>query len=85
MKRPALLLSRARLLALAGGFPVDLVRRPHQVADQPLILPLRRASPGRPQRIQTRGVGISIAFDDATDCRCHRGQLVVGEVNYRHR
>jgi hypothetical protein len=29
-------------------------------------------------------VGISVAFDDATDCRCHRGQLVGGEVNRRH-
>jgi hypothetical protein len=28
--------------------------------------------------------GISIAFDDATDCRCYRGQLVGGEVNGRH-
>jgi hypothetical protein len=29
-------------------------------------------------------VGISIAFDGAPDCRCHCGQLVVGEVNRRH-
>jgi hypothetical protein len=26
------------------------------------------------------GVGISVAGDDATDCRCYRGQLVGGEV-----
>jgi hypothetical protein len=42
------------------------------------------ASTGRAQRIKARGVGISVAFDDATDCRCHRGQLVVGKVNCRH-
>jgi hypothetical protein len=29
-------------------------------------------------------VGISVAFDDATDCRCYRGQLVGGEINCRH-
>jgi hypothetical protein len=29
-------------------------------------------------------VGISVAFDDATDCRCHRGEFVGGEVNCRH-
>jgi hypothetical protein len=33
---------------------------------------------GRAQRIKARRVGISVAFDDATDCRCYRGQLVVG-------
>jgi hypothetical protein len=39
---------------------------------------------GRAQRVQARGVGISVAGDDATDCRCHRGQFVVGKVNCRH-
>jgi hypothetical protein len=34
--------------------------------------------------IKTRRVGIAVAFDDATDCRCHRGQLVVGKINCRH-
>jgi hypothetical protein len=29
-------------------------------------------------------VGISIAFDDATDGSCHRGKLVLGEINCRH-
>jgi hypothetical protein len=29
-------------------------------------------------------VRISVAGDDAKDCRCHRGQLVVGKVNCRH-
>jgi hypothetical protein len=29
-------------------------------------------------------VGISVAFDDASDCRCHRGELVAGKVNCRH-
>jgi hypothetical protein len=29
-------------------------------------------------------VGISIAFDDAPDGRCHRGQLVVGKSDCRH-
>jgi hypothetical protein len=38
----------------------------------------------RAQRIKARRVGISVAVDDATDCRCHRGKLVGGEVNYRH-
>jgi hypothetical protein len=46
----------------------------------------RRIEPrqGRAQRIKARRMGISIAFDDATDCRCHRGQLVVREVKCRH-
>jgi hypothetical protein len=46
----------------------------------------RRVEPrqGRPKRIKARGVGISVAFDDATDCRRHCGKLVVGEVNCRH-
>jgi hypothetical protein len=46
----------------------------------------RRVEPRhrRAQRIQAWGVGISVAFDDATDCRCYRGQLVGGEVNRRH-
>jgi hypothetical protein len=46
----------------------------------------RRVEPRqrRAQRIQARGVGISVAFDEATDCRCYCGQLVVGEVNRRH-
>ena len=38
----------------------------------------------RAQRIQARRVGISVAFDEATDCRCDRGELVVREVNGRH-
>jgi hypothetical protein len=25
-----------------------------------------------------------VVFDGAPDCRCYRGKLVVGEVNYRH-
>jgi hypothetical protein len=29
-------------------------------------------------------VGILVVFDGAPDCRCYRGQLVGGEVNYRH-
>jgi len=29
-------------------------------------------------------VGISVACDGATDCRCYGGQLLVGEVNCRH-
>jgi hypothetical protein len=46
----------------------------------------RRVEPRqrRAQGIKARRVRISVAFDDATDCRCHRGQLVVGEVNCRH-
>ena len=52
------------------------------------ILPTscRRVEPRqrRAQGIKARRVRISVAFDDATDCRCHRGQLVVGEVNCRH-
>jgi hypothetical protein len=38
----------------------------------------------RAQRIKARRVRKSVAFDNATDCRCHRGQLVVGKVNCRH-
>ena len=38
----------------------------------------------RPQRIQSRSVRIPVASDDTTNGRCHRGQLVVGEVNCRH-
>jgi hypothetical protein len=37
----------------------------------------RRASPARRVRI-------SVVFDDAPDCRCHRGELVGGEANCRH-
>ena len=36
------------------------------------------------QRIEARGVGKSVVFDGAPDCRCYRGELVVGEVNCRH-
>jgi hypothetical protein len=39
---------------------------------------------GRPRGIEARGVGELVAFDDATDCRRHRGELVGGEVNGRH-
>jgi hypothetical protein len=38
----------------------------------------------RTQRVKARRVGISVFFDDAPDCRCHRSELVVGEVNCRH-
>jgi hypothetical protein len=46
----------------------------------------RRVEPRqrRAQGIKARRVRISVAFDDATDCRCYRGQLVVGEMNCRH-
>jgi hypothetical protein len=37
----------------------------------------------RAQRIQPRGVGILVVLYEAQDCRCYRGQLVVGEVNGR--
>jgi hypothetical protein len=40
--------------------------------------------PRRAQGIKARRVGISVAVDDATDCRCHRGELVGGEVHCRH-
>jgi hypothetical protein len=33
------------------------------------------------QRIKARGVGISVAFDDVPDCRCYRGELVVGRCH----
>lgn len=38
----------------------------------------------RAQRIKPRGVGISVVCDAATDCRRHRGVLVIGKVNCRH-
>ena len=46
----------------------------------------RRVEPRkrRAQGVETWGVGISVAFDDAPDCRYHRGELVGGEVNCRH-
>jgi hypothetical protein len=37
-----------------------------------------------PQRIEARRARISVVFDEAPDCRCHRGELVVGKVNRRH-
>jgi hypothetical protein len=52
-----------------------------QISDQPSPLEPRQ---GRPQRIKARRVGISVAFDDAPDCRSQRGQLVGREVNRRH-
>jgi hypothetical protein len=38
----------------------------------------------RAQRVEPRRTRISVAFDGATDCRCYRGELGVGEVNCRH-
>jgi hypothetical protein len=29
-------------------------------------------------------VGITVVFDGAPDCRCHRGELVGGEINCWH-
>jgi hypothetical protein len=29
-------------------------------------------------------MGILVVLYEASDCRCYRGQLVVGSVNYRH-
>ena len=29
-------------------------------------------------------MGKPVVFDGAPDCRCYRGELVVGEVNCRH-
>jgi hypothetical protein len=46
----------------------------------------RRLQPrqGRAKRIEAWGVGKFVAFDEAADYRCYRGQLVVREVNCRH-
>ena len=29
-------------------------------------------------------MGESVVFNGAPDCRCYRGELVIGEVNCRH-
>jgi hypothetical protein len=36
------------------------------------------------QRIKARGVGKFVVLYGAPDGRCHRGELVVGEINRRH-
>ena len=36
------------------------------------------------QPIKARRVGISVAFDDATDCHGDSCLLIIGEVNCRH-
>ena len=38
----------------------------------------------RTQRIEARRVRKTVDGYGAPDCRCHRGKLVVGEVNCRH-
>jgi hypothetical protein len=38
----------------------------------------------RAQRIQARGVRISVAFDGPPDCRGDSSKFVVGQVNCRH-
>jgi hypothetical protein len=36
------------------------------------------------KRIKARGVGKFVVLYGAPDGRCHRGELVVGEINRRH-
>jgi hypothetical protein len=38
----------------------------------------------RAQRIEPRRVGKPVVLDGAPDCRCRRGEFVVGEINCRH-
>ena len=43
-----------------------------------------KLSQRRAQRIETRSVRKPVVCNDLPDCRCCRGELVVGEVNRRH-
>ena len=64
--------SACRLWLAAGLSGAGLALRPHELSQRSA------------QRIEPRGVGKSVAFDGAPDCRCYRGEFVVGEVNCRH-
>jgi hypothetical protein len=89
---PVIAAPACRLCSPAGPSGAGLGLRPVHLwtrsvhFGQAVIGDLRRLQPRqrRAQRVKARRVGISVAGDDATDCRCHRGQLVVGEVNCRH-